>query len=140
MHLHWKETNVVDKIEFSAESGCITDAEIKSALAECIEKAASMLSMNIVDESLYFLFEWDAAQSVLSIVVTDDQKKHDSVYSVRCQFSALSTIESDQCDGDSLIEKLQYWIKNYLTTCSAFMNFSLVAAFTSESRSDSMML
>jgi len=111
-----------------AEYAGTEESGIRLALAECVEKSISLLHTNIKDESLYLLFEWCAASSVLGVVVTDSTKKIDSPQVVKCGFSRLES------------EDLQYWLGDYFTTCESFMRYSLVAAFHSQTRAESALL
>lgn len=151
--LDWKENKLTsqpndaavdsknERIEYIAtfdERSCIL---LESAVQECIEKAVSFLPDNVADESRYFLFEWDITHSALSIVVTDDTKKNDAKFVVKCFMSALkeelNSIESDLEKKEKEAEYsdfIKYEIKDHLTTCSSFMQFSLVAVFHNKTR------
>lgn len=132
MFLSWEENKLVidDQKSTGHMSECIAQDEggIKLALGECVEKSISLLQANINDESLYLLFEWSASSSVLSIVVTDSSKKIDSQHIVKCTFTNLET------------EDVQYWIRDYFTTCASFTRYSLVAVFHCSKRSESTLL
>ena len=132
MILSWEKNKSTDEcsesIVYYSDYAGTEESGIRLALAECIEKSISLLHTNIKDESLYLLFEWCAASSVLSIVVTDSTKKIDSPHVVKC---GLSRLES---------EDLQYWLGDYFTTCESFMRYSLVAAFHSQTRVESVLL
>ena len=132
MFLSWEEKQlVVDAQESTGHvSECIARDEggIRLALGECVEKSISLLQANINNESLYLMFEWCASSSVLSIVVTDSSKEIDSPHIVKCTFTNLET------------EDVQYWIRDYFTTCASFMKYSLVAAFHCNERSESTLL
>jgi len=123
------------------------DKLIERAVQACIEKAVSFIPDNVTNESRYFLFEWDVVCSTLTIVVTDDSKENDSKIVVKCLMSVLdentNTNKSESAWSDKTAEYAQlvkYWIKDYLTTCSDFMKFSLVAVFHSESRENTELL
>jgi len=132
MILSWEENKSPGEcpeiIRHHSEYAGTEESGIRLALAECVEKSISLLATNINDESLYLLFEWCTASSVLSIVVTDSTKKLDSAQVVKCGFSRLDA------------EDLQYWLGDYFTTCESFMSYSLVAAFHSETRATSALL
>ncbi len=132
MILNWQENKspgeCSESIVHHAEYAGTEEPGIRLALAECVEKSISLLHTNINDESLYLLFEWCAASSVLSVVVTDSTKKIDSPQVVTCSFSRLES------------EDLQYWLGDYFTTCESFMRYSLVAAFHSQTRAASALL
>lgn len=132
MFLSWEQKQLVAESQESTGhvSDCVAQDEggIRMALGECIEKSISLLQTNINNESLYLLFEWCASSSVLTIVVTDSSKKNDSQHVVKCTFTTLES------------EDIQYWIRDYFTTCASFMNYSLVAAFHCNKRSESTLL
>ena len=132
MFLSWEEINLAANAQESTGhiSACLAQDEgsVRSALGECVEKSISLLQDNINNESLYLLFEWCASSSVLSIVVTDSSKEIDSQHIVKCTFAKLES------------EDVQYWIRDYFTTCASFMRYSLVAAFHCSERSESTLL
>jgi len=151
--LNWKENTLIshasnavirdenEQIECSATFNERSEKLVAIAVHECIEKDVSFLSENVVDESRYFLFEWDITHSALSIVVTDDTKKNDAKFVVKCCMAALKedikNIESDLAQKAKELEYsdfIKYEIKDYLTTCSSFMQFSLVAVFHNKTR------
>ena len=109
----------------------ITESLMQQAVNATILKAAQLMGDNIEDNSLYLLCDWDMASSTLTLVVTDDSKQKDSVHVVKCEFNALNLAEEKQDDFASLVS---YWISDYLTTSSEFMQFSLVAGFTRNAR------
>ncbi|MGJ8687063.1 MAG: hypothetical protein ACSHWQ_06260 [Spongiibacteraceae bacterium] len=121
-------------IHTSVCSAC-DDTTLRAAAGECVEKATSLLSENIDDDSMYVLFGWDAEQGNLMVSVSDAAKQKDASQVVCCNFSAL-----DEKNNAEFIETLKYWITDYLTTCSGFMRYSLVAAFYSESRDQTALL
>lgn len=136
-----------EKVEFSTTLNDSSDSAIEAAIETSIEKAVSILSDNILDNSRYFLFEWDIKNSALNIVVTDDTKKQDSKLSVRCHMSALqdkiTTLETPALKKESTqanSDLVKYFVKDYLTTCGAFMQFSLVAVFHNSSREKTELL
>ena len=134
MNLMWR-TEGGNSPECAIHHTCIevtSDDEMQQAIDSCIEKACGLLEHNIRDESRYLLFGWEPGTSTLSIVVTDDEKACDSPHTVRCHFIA----NAEQLDP----EDIQYWIKDYLTTCAPFLRYSLIAAFHRESRASCVLL
>jgi hypothetical protein len=125
-----------------AHSQGFTESELNSAVIHCIDKAVSLLSENISDESRYFLFEWDASHSCLSVVVTDDTKKKDESQVVTMQLNDWSKMNSDDPSfvREHFSEILREWIHNYLTTCGGFMKYSLIAIFHSDTRNKTVLL
>lgn len=150
----WKEQTVSanlhskqDQIEYSTSLNGYSDEEIKMALKATIEKAVTCLPKNIEDNSRYFLFEWQTESSSLTIVVTDDTKKNDSLYRVTCKMTALNHTLSKRELASSTEDKIEaysdfvkYFVKDYLTTCSSFMQFSLVAIFHNKHRDQTQLL
>jgi hypothetical protein len=114
------------------------EKEIRNTVNQTIDKMVGLLRSNVWDSSRYCLFEWDKKTKTLDIVVTDDDKKVNSPDIVRCHISAFD--DSPDQDTGAEIENLQYWIQNYLTTCTDFFNFSLIAVFHSESRNKTTLL
>lgn len=106
----------------------------KELVEGCVEKATSLLHINIEDESLYFLIEWNQQDKQLSIVVTDDSKQKDSKELTQCKL----TDDTQSCD--ELAENIQYWARDYLTTFDAFINYSLVALFHQDTRQKTRLL
>ncbi|MEN0037806.1 MAG: hypothetical protein AAGC78_12105 [Cellvibrio sp.] len=119
---------------------------LKEALETCAAKAISFLGTNIQDDSLYLLFEWDADNAQLNIVVTDASKQLDSPDSVSAAFPALvqeiaSMPEDQQADKkEAIIELVKFLLSDYLASCGAFFRYSLVAIFHSSNRSESVLL
>ena len=135
-------------VHFSEFNGT-SDNEVQQAINACVDRACELLEKNIRDDSRYLLFEWDVVYSILTIVVTDDAKEADSQYVVKCQFAAIDkklTPENAQPDSEwesrvsEFAEDVQFWIKDYLTTCAPFLCYSLIAAFHRESRANCVLL
>ena len=125
------------------------ETELKSAIIDCIDKAVELLPQNIGDDSRYFLFEWDLVYSTLTVVVTDDSKENDSRHVVKCIMSTLDEKMSElastsertwEAKTKEFSELVKGWIHNYLTTCSGFMKYSLIAIFHNESRENAKLL
>ncbi|WP_043316675.1 hypothetical protein [Microbulbifer sp. HZ11] len=106
--------------------------DIRHVIEASIDKACEHLEDNLQDDSRYLLFGWNVDTSTLTIVVTDDEKVRDAREVVRCKFVAIDV----QLD----VEDIQYWIKDYLTTCVPFLQYSLIAAFHLESRENCTLL
>ncbi len=136
-----------EPIVYLSNSDDSNDASLQRAVQESIDKAISLFADNILDNSRYFICEWDVVYSTLTIVVTDDSKLLDSKYIVKCLMVALddevNCINSDP-DGNvktkEYAENIKYWISNYLTTNSDFMKYSLIALFHCESRDKTELL
>ena len=160
MNLNWKENKgssplastegkQAEQVSHYSECGETAEDNIKVAIALCVEKAVSLLDINLKDESMYLMFEWDSTDSELTIVVTDQTKQRDSDNIVKCHFSALNkTMSLDNFKSEEewkthvneYAEDVDFWIRDYLTTCTSFLKYSLIAAFHSGNRSTSKLL
>lgn len=123
-----------------------SDTEIKAAIEASAEKIIGLLSDNILDDSLYLLFEWDPANAILTASVTNADKTEDSPQHIRCEFSGIKT-NMKRLDAakrveqqTDLTESVKFWLHDYLTTCTAFFKFSLVAIFHADSRANTELL
>ncbi|MBB5210638.1 hypothetical protein [Microbulbifer hydrolyticus] len=121
-----------ERVIHSASLEVTSDEKMQQAIDACIDKACGLLENNIQDDSRYMLFGWNVDTSTLTIVVTDDEKEHDSRNVVQCQFTAT--------DESLDPEDIHYWIKDCLTTCAPFLQYSLIAAFHQESRASCTLL
>lgn len=101
-----------------------SDAALRKSIEHTAEKAISLLDNNIQDDSLYLMFEWNASESYLHVVVCNAQKTNDAAEQVRIYIQDMRTHASEE-----LNEKIHYWLHDYLTTCTAFFRYSLVAVF-----------
>lgn len=149
MQLNWLDSNT-DKapdgvlsqsgnhVLHRATCQAVDELAIKNAVIETAHKAAQLLVDNIEDDSLYLLFIWEPEHSLLTAVVTDDTKQNDAVHVVRCDFPE-STASTHSID-DPFSSSLSFWIRDYLTTSSEYMRFSLVALFTDSTRDVTGML
>lgn len=152
MDLIWKENITplevsVDGLNecsvFFTESNKVEERLIKLNVIECVDKSITLLGKNITEKSLYYLCEWDTMCSTLTIVVTDETKSMDSKNIVKCCFSNLNKTFHKFSDKSELereyiannYSSMVYdCIRDYLTTCSGFMTYSLVAIFHSSDR------
>ena len=150
MTLDWNETQADNGSVISfAECTLTEDGHVYGALAQAIEKAVELLNDNVKDDSRYFLFEWDAVEAVLTIVVTDDDKKSDSPKVVKLALSGLAkpleTLKDDAVSewaatAAECSDNIKYFIRDYLTTSSGFHQYSLIAIFHNESRDNTELL
>ncbi len=102
-----------------------TEYEIKAAVLASVDYAFSLLNESIEDDAMYCLFDWDDAQSTLTIVVTDQNKTNDGKHVVNVVLSNFEQpLEGDQA------ETVKFWVRDHLTTSSEFLAFSLIAGFT----------
>lgn len=123
---------------FFASFAAQTDSSARQAINECIAKAMQLLHDNTTDASMYLMFEWNGDAHTLTVQVTDPSKSVDGPFPVVCAFTWQgSLLERGQ---EETAELVQYWIKDYLTTCSEFYNYSLVAVFHRGDRSKTVLL
>jgi len=159
MKLNWEEHNNVSpeksnntKTTHTIHHSECTDGSEKSvvrAIEQCIDKTMSLLSINVVDESRYLMFEWNTTNSTLIVAVTDHAKENDSEHVVRCVMSGLdqemqklrdlSTRDWEE-KATEYSHDVKYYINNYLPICSDFLRYSLIAAFHNESRDKSILV
>jgi len=154
MKLNWEENksknsyelavgHVVDHVVHYTNFSEAGDREVQLAIENCIDKAVLHLADNINDDSRYLLFEWDVVYSLLTIVVTDDRKENDAIHVVKCSFTGIDSkfnAKDDIPDNDwenrvnEYAQDIKFWIKDYLSLCNGFLDYSLVAAFHCKNR------
>ena len=120
---------------FISHQTSLTEDDVTSAQALVnltIDKSVELIPLNINDESLYLLCQWEPEASEFSVILTDDTKSKDSRYIARCDLSGLS----QDIDNDTI----QYWTKDHLSTCSEFFRFSLVALYSAAGRQQTVLL
>lgn len=123
---------------FVASCAAQTDSAAQQAVDECIAKAMQLLHDNVTNDSMYLMFEWNSELNTLTVQVTDPSKSIDGPFPVVCAFTWNESLpERGQAETAELV---QYWIKDYLTTCSEFYNYSLVAVFHRGDRSKTVLL
>ncbi|GAA0787005.1 hypothetical protein [Marinobacterium sediminicola] len=119
-----------------AESVAVEDNAVKDDLEETLAQAITFLNANVKNESLFFMVEWDAASSTLTLSVTDAQKEQDAADVVTCRFAELQ--QQLEAEGEAALDvvssKIAFWAKDFLSTCTPFMNYSLVAVYTDGDR------
>lgn len=122
------------------------DMAMKNAVEASAEKIISLLHNIILDDSLYLIFEWNKENAVLTASVTDADKKNDGAQHIRCEFSGLRTKFSNlepslqAREQKSVTENVKFLLQDYLASCTAFFQFSLVAIFHSSSRTNTELL
>lgn len=125
-----------------AQSNAMDDSALVNDIDAALDKAVSFLNANVKNESRYFLVEWNRPSSTLRLAVTNDAKLEDGADVVVLGFTALNA--KIQTAGDSerelYSEKMQFWVKEYLSICAGFMDYSLVAVFTDSTRDRVRML
>jgi len=140
--LIWNLQQTDNKTLYTTSVAETSDNDAQHIFEACAEKAIQMLNENILDDSLYLLFEWNTDQASLNIVVTDASKTHDAPHSFCCTFSSLAIelarLTEDQ--RESYTETIKFWLHDYLASCTAFFSYSLVAIFHSNSRKNTELL
>ncbi len=138
--LNWTTTETPNATFHSTAVLDTEENQIRKAIEACADKAINLLNTNIQDDSLYVLFEWDKQLTTLNIVVTDSAKKNDAPESVCCTFPSLALDLATQEQKAIYTDAIKFWLHDYLTTCTAFFSYSLVAIFHSSTRSNTELL
>lgn len=119
---------------------------IKHAVEANATEIISQLADNIQDDSLYLLFEWDSVNAVLTSCITDASKTRDAALHICSEFPAAK-LSFDSLEPSARLEQqvdlsecIKFWLHDYLTTCTAFFKFSLVAIFHASSRNETELL
>lgn len=139
---NWTSHQTGNHIIHTLEVAETSEKAVRHIIEASTDKAISKLKENIQDDSLYLLFEWDVTQAKLNIVTTDANKTQDAPESVCCTFSSLAielARESEE-QRHNYTESVKFWLHDYLTTCTAFFSYSLVAIFHSSTRSHTELL
>ena len=131
------------KARYFIQSAAQLEAELAPLLAACVNKVVDELHSNILDNSLYLLFEFDK-NLVINIVVTDESKQQESPYRVVCDMASLQPylLESTywKFKGEEFADVVKHELRDYLSTCSGFMRYSLVAVFSEGDRAKTELL
>jgi hypothetical protein len=140
--LIWNLQHTDNKTLHTTSVAETSENSVQHVLEACAEKAIHILNENILEDSLYLLFEWNPELARLNIVVTDASKTHDAPHSFCCTFSSLSTelarLTADQ--RENYTETIKFWLHDYLASCTAFFSYSLVAIFHCSSRENTELL
>jgi hypothetical protein len=132
MNIDWQEKQAGHTVVYSTSYGGHEEKQAQQLVDKVMDKAIEILPLNIRDDSRYFLVQWCKDDGCLSIVVTDETKQCDSRWRVECRLSDV--IDSDDPN------QLRFWVRDYLTTSSAFIHFSLVAVFCTTDRQHTQLL
>tara|TARA_R110001592_G_scaffold57536_5_gene174664 strand:- start:10702 stop:11145 length:444 start_codon:yes stop_codon:yes gene_type:complete len=128
---------------YVTDSAAQLETELEPLIIACVDKAVSVMPENINDDSLYLIFEFDDHR-VLRIVMTDDTKQQESAYGIACDMSSVTPYlaESDywKFKDERFADIVKHCIRDYLTTCAAFMRYSLVAVFSEGDRARTELL
>ena len=138
--LNWTTTETPNTTIHSTSELNIDESKICKTIEACADKAIGLLKTNIQDDSLYVLFEWNEELAQLKIVVTDAAKKNDAQESVCCAFPNLALDLINQEQRAAYTDTIKFWLHDYLTTCTAFFSYSLVAIFHSSTRNNTELL
>ena len=140
--LTWNINQTNHRITHTAMMIDSVEQQVKLAIENCADKAIKLLKNTIQDDSLYLLFEWDLNTASLSIVVTDASKTHDSPDSVHCVFSGVYSefAQANEAQRLEYADTVKFWLHDYLTTCSTFFSYSLVAIFHNSTRQNTELL
>lgn len=138
--LNWTTTQTLNTTVHITSTLDTEETNLRKTIEACAEKAISLLKSNIQDDSLYLLFEWDSSNANLNILVTDAAKKHDAPEIVYCTFPELAKELTQQEQSTAYAELVKFWLHDYLTTCTEFFSYSLVAIFHSSDRSNTELL
>ena len=120
--LHWTSTNSQSTSTANRNNPAIhtlhcaqytekTADKLQQAIGLIVDKATSLLHININDHSMYLLFGWHSQAAKLSIVVTDSSKTRDSEHIVQCDFTKIAALmqnkhlQTHQSSSDSDIAK-----------------------------------
>jgi len=143
MPLEWNVNNT-DSPRYLHQTVCNepNEAAIREVVDGSIERAIDCLHENIQDDSLYFLVEWNDAESSLTIIVTDDSKQKESPHKIVSDFSNVmgQVMNGAIKDSNVDIDKIQYWVRDFLTTSTGFIRFSLVAIFSRGDRNNTLLM
>lgn len=138
--LNWNTTETLNSTLHSITELETHENTLRKAIEACADKAIDLLKINIQDDSLYVLFEWNEELAQLDIVVTDAAKKNDAQQIVRCAFPTLALDVVTEEQRAAYTDTIKFWLHDYLTTCTAFFSYSLVAIFHSSTRSNTELL
>lgn len=140
--LNWTTHHTGTQIVHAISVAETSEKTVRQIIEASADKAIHLFNKNIQDDSLYLLFEWNASEAKLNIVVTDANKTQDASESVCCVFFSLA-IELARENEDQRVnytESVKFWLHDYLNTCTAFFSYSLVAIFHSGSRNNTELL
>lgn len=137
---NWTTTETLNTTIHSSYELDTEENTLRKTIEACADKAIGLLKTNIEDDSLYVLFEWNEALATLNIVVTDATKQNDAQQSVCCTFPNLALSLANQEQRAAYTDAIKFWLHDYLTTCTAFFSYSLVAIFHSSTRNNTELL
>lgn len=138
--LNWTINTELNSTIYSTLETGSDQQSLRTSLEACADKAIGLLNANIQDDSLYLLFEWNETLATLNIVVTDATKQNDAPQTVSCEFPNVALLQVDPDQRVANTDSIKFWLHDYLTTCTAFFSYSLVAIFHSSTRKNTELL
>lgn len=134
MTLNWIETenNHGELALVAAVMDSAEESRLQLAVDQAIEYAVQLMTKNVRDESRYFICEWDIQEKVLNVVVTDENKSNESPVSLELKLPGI--------EQENSTELIKFWITDYLSTCSDFLRFSVIALFHTGDRNRGTLL
>lgn len=115
---------------------CELESDVQALRSQCLEVADyafDLLDENVLDSSMFCIFDWLAEQNTLTIVITDSSKSKESKHVVVWQLNGAQAASIGETAEDCS-EELKYWLRDHLTTSLTFGKFSLVAGFSEGDR------
>jgi hypothetical protein len=132
--MNWEiDENFVHRSSSTSE----VESELKQAVLAASEYAFELLHENIEDDSMFCLFDWNFGKQELTIMVTDPSKTKLAKHKVEL---VLTGYAAHIADAEEQHEQIRLWIHNYITTAATFLQYSLVAAITSNGEPSSSVL
>ncbi len=140
--LNWNTRHIDNRVIHEVFVAETSEKSLRQSIEACTDKAIASLKTNIQDDSLYLLFEWNQNLATLNIFVTDSSKTKDSLESVCCNFSSLAIelARENEDQRNNYTDTIKFWLHDYLSTCTAFFSYSLVAIFHSSTRQNTELL
>ena len=137
MNLNWVESRneTGELVLVSADTDTTSEAELQLAVDAAVEYAVQLMPQNVRDESRYFICEWNTQVLRLNIVVTDESKMVESPLVLELSLPGMANM-----DTGAVSELVKFWITDYLSTCSAFLRFSVIALFHTGDRTRGTLL
>lgn len=135
MKLEWSESQ---RDEFLLVSACVEasgEPDLQASVEAAVARGVELMPRTVVDASRYFMCEWRAQHSLLRIQVTDETKNIDSP--IRVELSLPGFQERSESQSSELVK---FWITDYLSTCTDFLRFAVIALFHTGDRTRGVLL
>lgn len=127
-----------EDIQHFAQCDETSETDIQEFLNLVLDRAIGIIPQSIHDDARYLLFTWNSKSSTLDIVSTDDHKTHDASENVQLRIEHW--LQTNEQSSAEYTDNIHYWIKDYLTTSSEFLHFSLIAMFSLGDRAKTQLL